>query len=166
MIAAAAQAAGKRVTTRWWRITDLESRKSYRDNSDVLWPKTIPPDPRVMAYAQRLVAAGYPAVLRSGDSVGASKVFSSPAARELLEQEFLKIGVHIRDICKHLKETSRPLGWSGLTTLGFGAMLVTFRNCPNTAPLAFWVRDPWYPLFPRQTNTDTSLASSWQWHGG
>lgn len=30
--------------------------------------------------------------------------------------------------------------------------MVTFRNCPNNCPLAFWVGDPWYPLFPRLNN--------------
>jgi hypothetical protein len=39
-----------------------------------------------------------------------------------------------------------------LSTLGFGSTIVTFRNCPNNAPLAFWAGDPWYPLFPRKIN--------------
>lgn len=45
-----------------------------------------------------------------------------------------------------------------LVTLGFGSLIVTFSNCPNNAPLAFWVDSPWYPLFPRATNSDTSLG--------
>ena len=44
-----------------------------------------------------------------------------------------------------------------LESLGFGSLVVTFRNCPNNAPLALWAGDPWYPLFPRRTNTDTSI---------
>jgi hypothetical protein len=44
-----------------------------------------------------------------------------------------------------------------LVTLGFGSLIVTYRNCPNNAPLALWVDHPWYPLFPRTTNTDTQL---------
>jgi hypothetical protein len=39
-----------------------------------------------------------------------------------------------------------------LQTVGFGALIVTFRNCANNCPLGFWVDDPWYPLFPRKTN--------------
>jgi hypothetical protein len=39
-----------------------------------------------------------------------------------------------------------------LETLGFGSTLVTFRNCPNNCPLAFWAGYPWYPLFQRKTN--------------
>jgi hypothetical protein len=46
-----------------------------------------------------------------------------------------------------------------LETLGFGSLIVTFRNCPNNTPLALWAGDPWYPLFPRITNTDTSLQN-------
>jgi hypothetical protein len=49
------------------------------------------------------------------------------------------------------------LGFTGLRTLGFGSVIVTFRNCPNTCPLPFWAGDPWYPLFPRSTNTDAFI---------
>ena len=44
-----------------------------------------------------------------------------------------------------------------LETLGFGSLIVTYRNCPNNAPLALWVDAPWYPLFPRTTNTQTAV---------
>lgn len=36
-------------------------------------------------------------------------------------------------------------------------LILTYRNCPNNAPLAFWVDAPWYPLFPRTTNTQTAM---------
>ncbi len=45
-----------------------------------------------------------------------------------------------------------------LETLGFGSLVVTFRNCPNNAPLALWVGDPWYPLFPRTTNSQAEIV--------
>ena len=47
-----------------------------------------------------------------------------------------------------------PLGFaSGGWGLGFGAMTVTFRNCPNTAPLALWMEaGGWTPLFKRKLN--------------
>jgi hypothetical protein len=84
--------------------------------------------------------------------MGDSEIFSSEAGRDLLEQQLLKAGLQIREECQYLKENHRPLGYMKLKTLGFGSLLVTFRNCPNNCPLAFWVDDPWYPLFPRKIN--------------
>lgn len=67
-------------------------------------------------------------------------------------KSLLDDGVKIRGMCPHLNKYQRPLGNMILETLGFGSTIVTFRNCPNNAPLAFWAGDPWYPLFPRKTN--------------
>ena len=71
----------------------------------------------------------------SAGSPGAANLFSSDAAKILLEQEFLKAGVRIRQICPNLGATQRPLGHMTLETLGFGSLIVTYRNCPNNAPL-------------------------------
>lgn len=143
------KAAGKTLDITWWRCLEIEDRKKYVADSDVLRPSFIPNDVAVQAYAQALQ---YQPVLRTGNRVGANSFFSSDAGRNLLEQEFLKAGVHIRSICQNLNEYQRPLGNMVLQALGFGALIVTFRNCANNCPLAFWVDDPWYPLFPRKTN--------------
>lgn len=144
-----AQEAGKKLDIRWWRRLEIEDRKAYQTNSDVLRPTVLPPDPAVKAYAEALK---YAPDLRTGTGVGGNKFFSSHSGRILLEQEFLKAGVHIRKECPNLNQYQRPLGNMVLQTLGFGALVVTFRNCPNNCPLAFWVGSPWYPLFPRKTN--------------
>jgi len=104
-----------------------------------------------------VAAMRYPPTLRAAGNPGAAGLFSSDAAKILLEQEFLKAGVHIRQICPNLSAVQRPLGHMTLETLGFGSLIVTYRNCPNNAPLAFWVDAPWYPLFPRTTNTQTAV---------
>lgn len=145
----AADTAGKTFDITWWRCLEIEDRRRYVADSDVLRPSLIPNDAAVQAYAQAL---RHPPVLRTGNGVGDNSFFSSDAGRNLLEQEFLKAGVYIRSICPNLNEYQRPLGNMVLQTLGFGALIVTFRNCPNNCPLAFWVDDPWYPLFPRKTN--------------
>jgi hypothetical protein len=154
----AATKAGKDATVSVWRCLTLEDRKAYTANSDVLRPSRVPDDARAQVYANELTQAGYPPVLRTGDGVGSKKVFSSPAGRELLEQEFLKAGVRVRERCPYLHETMRPLGFSGLKTLGFGSLLITHRNCSNNCPLALWAGDPWYPLLPRRTNTTSSTT--------
>jgi hypothetical protein len=144
-----AKAAGKTVNVSWWRWLEIEDRKTYIANSDVLRPSSLPNDAATQAYAQSLT---YAPVLRPGKSVGEKGFFSSDAGRNLLEQELLKAGVYIRSICPNLNVYQRPLGNMVLETLGFGALIVTFRNCANNCPLAFWAGDPWYPLFPRKTN--------------
>ena len=150
----ALRASGKKITITWWHAIKLEDQKKYTDRSDVLRPVSIPSDPEVQTYSKALK---YPPHLRKAGQVGKLGIFSSDAGRQVLEQEFLKAGIRIRAMCPNLNEYQRPLGNMVLDTLGFGSLIVTFRNCPNNAPLALWVGDPWYPLFPRVTNAQTSL---------
>jgi hypothetical protein len=147
---------GKQLTLTWWRVIEFEDRRAHTSSSDVLRPVEIPNDGAVQQY---VAAMQYQPVLRAAGNVGPLGVFSSDEARQLLEREFLKAGVRIRQIAPNLSARQRPLGHSTLETLGFGSMLVTFRNCPNNAPLALWAGDPWYPLFPRVTNTDTAMKA-------
>lgn len=152
----AIRAAGKKIDITWWHAVDLEDRKKYTDTSDVLRPVSISADPEVQAYNKGL---RYQPQLRTPGHVGKLGMFSSDAGRQVLEQEFLKAGVRIRGMCPNLNQYQRPLGNMVLDTLGFGSLIVTFRNCPNNTPLALWVGDPWYPLFPRMTNSTTSLKN-------
>ena len=153
-IKAAAKKTGKDVELNWWRAIAMEDRKSYTNSSDVLRPVSIPEDAAVQLY---VAAMSYQPYLRTAGQVGRNRIFSGDAGRQLLEQEFLKAGVRIREMCPNLNKYQRPLGNMVLETLGFGSLIVTFRNCPNNTPLALWVDDPWYPLFPRTTNSTTSL---------
>lgn len=145
----AVNASGKSITLRWLCRMKLENRKRGADSSDVLWPTELPDDESTRRYAKSL---GYDVTLREGRSVGNAEFFSSPDGRHVLEQELLKAGVRIREMAPNLNEYQRPLGNMVMKTLGFGSMFVTYRNCPNNAPLALWVHDPWYPLFERKTN--------------
>jgi hypothetical protein len=151
-----ARSSGKAIDITWWHAINLEDRKTYTDTSDVLRPVAIPADPNVQAYVE---AMNHKPHLRNAGHMGGNGIFSSDAGRQLLEQEFLKAGVHIRQMCPYLTESQRPLGHTSLEALGFGSLIVTFRNCPNNAPLALWAGAPWYPLFPRTTNTDTSIRN-------
>jgi hypothetical protein len=144
-----ASAAGKSIGITWWRLRDVEDRKAYTNESDVLRPTELPADTMVQQYA---AALKYPPHFRQPGNVGPLKIFSSEAGRYLLEQEFLKAGVRVRAMCPLLGKYQRPLGSVVLDTLGFGSMIVTFRNCPNNAPLALWAGSPWRPLFPRKNN--------------
>lgn len=149
------RASGKDISIEWWRMNELENRRTYSYSSDVLWPTEIPEDIAVQRYVAGL---NYSPSLRRPGNIGGEKIFSSEAGRTILEQAFLSSGVRIREMCPHLGNTQRPLGHMTLESLGFGSLIVTFRNCPNNAPLALWAGNPWYPLFPRATNTDTAFA--------
>lgn len=150
----AAKDAGKAIDIKWWRLAMFENRKINRNSSDILWPVEIPDDPATRSYVGNMAHAP---VFRTGGQTGQLKIFSSDEGRQLLEREFLKAGARIREMCRNLPEIERPLGHSYLETLGFGSTVVTFRNCPNNTPLAFWVGDPWYPLFARKTNADSRI---------
>ena len=145
---------GKHITFKFWRVREFENRRTYSNASEVLRPRGIPDDEATRAYAESLKIAKHPydLTLRTSHQNGSNSVFSSEAGRHILEQQFLKAGVRIRELCPYLNEYQRPLGNMTFNELGFGSVVVTYRNCPNNAPLAFWVDEPWYPLFPRKTN--------------
>lgn len=147
-------ASGKKIEVKYWPDHMIENRMSYRNNSEVLWPATVPDDSRVKDYLAQ--PHKYPfSPRKAGGKLGP---FPSEEGRQLLERELLIAGLKIRELCRNPKDILRPLGFSSFG-LGFGSMIVTFRNCPNNCPLALWWGDPkktsgpfhWYPLLPRKT---------------
>ena len=143
----------KDVKFTWWRVHEIEDRKRYMASSEVLRPTSLPEDNAVKKYDKILTKAGYPPQLRKVTNPPyKSTFFKSEKGRQLLEEIFLIYGAKILQMCPHLPESIRPLGFHGLKTLGFGSMIVTYRNCPNTCPPVLWAGDPWYPLFLRKTN--------------
>lgn len=152
------ESSGKKIEIKYWRAATFENRKIVRGESDVLWPTGLPDDPSLTAYLESLHGEKYPFEPRpAGGKLG---IFSSEESRQLLEREMLLAGVKILADWGSHSGSIRPLGFSPFG-LGFGSMVVTFRNCPNTCPLALWWGDPktdtnsplgkWYPLFPRKT---------------
>lgn len=109
-----------------------------------------------------------PPLFRPINMPSQDNIFSSPAAREVIESAFLKAGVYIVSLPKSPNTSMRPLGYDYLETLGFGAVLITYRNIANNCPLALWWGDPekayplnaWYPLFPRTVNM--TAATEWE----
>ena len=152
-IAEALEKSGKKIKVNWWYAIQLEDRRRYMDKSDVLRPVSIPVDQSVQNYVNSL---NYSQQLRKAGNIGNLEIFSSDSGRQVLEQEFLKAGARIREKSPNLNQYQRPLGNMVLQTFGFGSLVVTFRNCPNNAPLVLWAGHPWYPLFPRTTNKQTS----------
>ena len=149
---------GKRLKFQFWAALRIENRKAYRNKSEVLWPATIPTDDALTAYIGE--ESKFPFEPRAPGGQLEHAIFSSEEGRELLERELLLAGIHIRSLSQNPSPVLRPLGF-GPFGLGFGSMIVTYRNCPNNVPLALWWGDPqadrrhpfsgWYPLVQRRT---------------
>lgn len=142
----------KDVSFDFWRLLEVENRKTYRWSSQVLWPTELPQIDVVQEYAATLQK--FPFEPRPpGGPLG---IFTSEDGRQVLEREFLIAGARIR-AQGNVSQVNRPLG-HGYYGLGFGSLLATHRNCPNNCPLALWWGDPtatsgalkWYPLLPRK----------------
>ena len=115
----------------------LENRRRYRNASDVLWPTFIPAGTNGRFWP------------RNATGGSSSRYFPDAAGRALLEQCLFEAGQRIREIQRD-GWNWRPLGW-GQFEPGFGSMFITYRNCPNNAPLALWWGvQGWTPLLPRK----------------
>ena len=153
-----ARSAGKNIRFRFWAARRVENRLKRRDDSEVLWPTELPAERGLTEYVER--EQQFPFQPRRVGGRLQWSVFSSEEGRQLLEREFLLAGVRIRSFSRNPSAVMRPLGFSPFG-VGFGSMIVTFRNCPNNAPLALWWGDPdaephhpfsrWYPLMQRRT---------------
>lgn len=148
----------KNIDLHVWAVYRLENRLKYKNSADVLWPALIPQDPLVEAYVAQ--EERFPLQTRTAGQGKSELEFTSEEGRQLLETELLKAGVRIRGLCQNPSDIMRPLGF-GNFGVGFGSTIVTYRNCPNNAPLALWWGDPdahdnhpfskWYPLVQRRT---------------
>lgn len=152
----AARESGKTLTYKIWRSVTVENKKANRNASATLWPRETPQDPSVQAYLAKNLP--YPLVPRRVETGRLPSVFVSEESRHLMEQELVVVGCRIINACANPHDVLRPLGFYNFG-LGFGTMIVTFRNCPNNAPQAFWWGGEgqfgglaWFPLFPRKAN--------------
>lgn len=156
----AIEQSGKEIAVKYWRALEIENRKWYKNSSGVLWPTEVPNVAEVQDYMA--LPTKFPFEPRQPNAA-AIKPFSSEAGRQVLESEFLIAGAKIRAMSESPKQSMRPLGFSPFG-IGFGSMIVTYRNCPNNCPLAMWWGDPeatsgalhWYPLLPRKGYSDIS----------
>ena len=136
-----------------WACYRLVNSAKRKDLSDVLWPKQIPDTLEVNKYMTLFSNMGKTIIYRDGESCGVNKVFSTNENRELLEEQLFVKGVDIINDSGHFGVAHKPLGYTSNYTLGFGSLVITYRNCPNNAPLALWASTSnWNALFPRQNN--------------
>ncbi len=164
-IAQAATDQKKKITLCLWRIAEFENKLANRYSSEVLWPARLPDNAELRAYLDE--EKKFPFKPRQPGGKTKHDVFRSEEGRQLLEGELLMAGMRIRSFSQNPSHSLRPLGFSPFG-VGFGSLIITFRNCPNNCPLALWWGDPaapadhpfskWYPLFLRKTYASASAA--------
>ena len=145
---------GKDIKIAFWAFAKFANNPNSPHKSDVLWPREIPDNQDAREYVNSLK---YSPKWRIHDDQSVFGLFESEADRHFLEQTLLIAGLKVRSVCPSLNDFQRPLGNHTFSSLGFGSLFVTFRNCANNVPIALWASDPWIPLLPRKTNTDTAF---------
>lgn len=159
-----AQAQG--VVVQFWRLHEFHNSRWQSSRFDCFWTRQTSGDELVDRYVQEVnerrqnLNRNLPPLFRPDNAPTQDDIFSSQAAREIVEYAFLKVGTYIVSLPKSPNTSMRPLGYDYLESLGFGAIFVTYRNIANNCPLALWWGDPnqayplnaWYPLFPRTVN--------------
>lgn len=147
----------KNITFRLWSYEEkrLENRLSYKNNSECFWMTHVDDD-----IYKNLGLSKDNVKLRNVIQKPTYRFFSQEQNRQVLEEQFLKYGVEIISSCDNPNAVMRPLGFSPFQGFGFGAIVTSYRNCPNNCPLVLWwgditkssgnSLDNWYPLLPRK----------------
>ncbi|WP_339251797.1 hypothetical protein NSQ43_15930 [Sporosarcina sp. FSL W8-0480] len=93
----------------------------------------------------------YIKLIRPDGLINNSKYFQSQEDRKLLEHLFFESGVKISELVAN--KSFKAMGYDYGLSLGFGSIVITYRNAPNNSPLVLWwgnsTLNNWYPLFPR-----------------
>lgn len=148
----------KNIKINYWRLYEFENNPNCQNASEVLWPTDdIKIESNIMQY---LLLQGVNSILRDKTQKPSPKCqksfFTSEKNRLILEKEFTLAGLKINNSIheESKKKHWKPLGIHSYRGLGFGALVFSYRNCPNNTPLAFWWGDwdnnqVWYPLLKR-----------------
>jgi hypothetical protein len=148
----------RKIVFHFWALKRYQNSPARIADAEVMWPTQLPDETYVNKWKATFAEGEKYFLPRIPGGKGSTELFSSEAARETLEQAFLKKGAYIYSLAKNPTQKMRPLGFSALRTPGFGATLITYRNCPNNAPLVLWWGDPngnaplnqWTPLLQRR----------------
>jgi hypothetical protein len=155
-----ARKCSKSIQVSEWRSC-LRLRNEPKSDSlpDVLHPTLLSASSEYLTTWQTdLASLGMQPKLRIVAQKRVPSSFPIAHDRRVLESAMFEAGLRIKyGLCKTLKQNHWPLGYDLpksklFNGFGFGAMLVTYRNCPNNCPLALWAGSPWKPLFPRRAN--------------
>lgn len=143
---------------------DLQSMPPY----DVLWPQYMEDDEYVNAFVKEMeeqkknTGKGGLGFRNPYLTKEESNLFTSSQNRIIFEKALLKKGAYICSLPQCRNERLKPMGYSHIISLGFGAFFATCYNISNNCPLAFWwgnmqsssseTLGKWYPLLPREVH--------------
>lgn len=153
-----------------WRGKNIENRLTYSRQTDVLWPTEVYDENTILEWQELRGNDLRNFRPRADGNVGGEELFSSPAAKRVVERAFTQKGAEICSFAETHQNLMKPLGFSPFRTYGFGTIFATHRNCPNNAPLVLWWGDPvgnhtlrrWYPLLQRRVrSTDPQAFEDW-----
>jgi hypothetical protein len=162
------------VTVKFWRLHEFHNSRWNPLQFDCFWALQTSGEDFIDRYVQAISERRQnsnrtlPDLFRPANMPRQDRIFSSPAARNLIEYAFLRVGAYIVSLPRSPNVSMKPLGYDYFDSLGFGAIFVTYRNIANNCPLALWWGDPnkayplnaWYPLFPRTVNI--TAAPEWE----
>lgn len=153
----------KNISLTFWYQLEMENNPQCQNVSEVLWPTNeFSTEGIIEEYLKTQGRYRFRDKTQVSNVHCKASIFSNNEKREILEKEFTLAGLKIMN---KLNETDRkkwkPLGKSLFPGFGFGAMLFSYRNCPNNAPLAIWWGGwnnnlVWYPLLQRKTYAPTT----------
>lgn len=156
----------KGIRIQFWQDFPAIQNDSNGNAYECFWPMECSGDDFVNTYIKevrrRAEEKNWPTrIFRPERRYFKETVFSSAEARHRIEQAFLRKGAYLVSLAENPNAHMRPMGFEVLETLGFGALVVTYRNIANNCPLVLWWGNPamrednplsqWYPLFPRRT---------------
>lgn len=146
------------IKIKFWRLAELENNPNCQNVSEVLWPnEKCLTNSDIVEYLKTQGKYRLRDISQIANSHCGKSIFSSETNRAILEKEFTLAGLNIISKINEMdRKKWKPLGISSFPGFGFGALLFSYRNCPNNTPLAFWWGDwngnsTWYPLFQRKT---------------
>lgn len=85
------------------------------------------------------------------DDSRSTKFFPDARERFFAEVALCESGVDIINNHNAVRPSLKPMGYDGYDGFGFGGTMLSYRNCPNNLPLAYWWSlGGWLPLFERK----------------
>ena len=161
-----------------WHHKKIDNNKGDGVTPEILWPSYLSGDQYIDNYYNQVKdicqKKGWLDTCYRTHTITKDVLFTSPKARDIVEDAFLKVGSRLITAASNPAPSIRPLGFEKLESLGFGTFFITHRNISNNCPLALWYGDPtqtggplslWYPLFIRKTqgsNFTIDFTTNWE----
>ncbi len=162
----------KRIAVTFYYAMKIENERKQHGQVECLWPDATVADAshvdehiaryvRYILWLRKQKGWSSGSLTRPNGTPAQETLFSSARARHTVESAFFKAGAQLVRKGQMQESSLRPLGFEVLPSWGFGTFFITYRNIANNCPLALWsTSSGWYPLFPRKSNAQTSLASA------